>query len=333
MRVLVMFLMLTFSGILFSQKTLILDDGWNKRIEQNRFLAPAFYGVSKTKKERKRETKFVENAIQTYQTRSKAFEHYYIQGWNYFNVGIVDTAIIHFNKSFLLDSSDIRLAYAFGNVLLYLNGRPDDTNLNKETFPNYILWDIFHLEDRPDSRPYEGMIAFGDGILVDQLKSYHAQNLKYTSLPALNSELAHPYSIDSAKYILVTVTIDDAVGTYKNGVADGHWKQYYIGTDLLMREYQIVNGREHGKITAYHKNGNLASEFYKVNGTITGEFKIYDYDGKLVRVEHWYENTMDSKNTYLIREWEEDGTEVYNFVNGNLVVTHVWKNGVKVAVE
>jgi len=112
------------------QDYLILNEDWKEKIKQNYQLAPLFYGINRSQNQLNEQSNFVKQELSKYTSVDSAFSEHYKLGWNYFNLGITDSAIIEFNNCYLIKSEDMRLVHAFSNLLIYLNGKPDLKNLN-----------------------------------------------------------------------------------------------------------------------------------------------------------------------------------------------------------
>lgn len=303
--------------IVKAQQYLIKNTKWHQKIQKNHSLAPLFYGVKKTSAEIANEKTLTKNLITQYGSTSLAYKQMLINGWNYFTVGRIDSAIINFNNAYLLDNNNIETFYAIGSVIAFIDGKP-----------NFDLITQFKL-DKKVSSGWDVMIFFGDEVFLSQLKT----NLKHQPLiPKLNKILSHPrppYVIDSAKYVTIKVKIDNNEGFYKMGKRSGLWTDYYFGTSKIMRTYTIINGIETGQITAYHKNGKISDIFYKdKKGDLNGERKVFDYNGQLVRIEYWKDNSSHKADSKIFKEWEADGETTSEIVDGKEKV-FVWKDGKK----
>ncbi len=178
------------------------------------------------------------------------------------------------------------------------------------------------------------MAFFGDSIFLDYLKLTQQKNPVNKTLAEFLKNPSDPYLIDSGRYIVLKVGYNNHEGFYKMGRPSGLWTDYYNDDrKQIMRNYTIINGKESGVITAYHRNGKLMSIFNKSsNGEIDGEFKVFDYNGELVRIEYWHKNSLDSKDNKVFKEWEEDGTITHEIV-GKQTKEFIWNNGKKTLKE
>jgi hypothetical protein len=300
------------------QKYLIKNLSWQQKIKINYFLAPLFYGVNKSPAQITREGSRVQILVKTYGNQSSAYRQCLISGWNYFSIGKIDSAIINFNEAYLLDYKNLETFYAFGSIIAFIDLKP-----------NYELITHFKLNEKVSSG-WDLMAFFGDQPFLDRVKAIQRQHIY---LPNLSAILAHPkppFFVDSSKYVMLKVIIDNQEGFYRMGRRNSSWTDYFYGTSKIMRTYNIVDGMETGEIKAYHKNGSLAAIFNKNNvGEIDGEYKVFDYQGQLVRIEYWKKNSSNKGDSKIIKEWEEDGETTSEIVNGKSVV-YVWKDGKKI---
>ncbi len=299
------------------QPYLIENTSWQQKIKKNYFLAPLFYGVKKSAMQLDKEQMLTKQLISKYDDKESAYRQLLINGWNYFTIGIIDSAIINFNQAYLIDSNNLETFVAFGSIITFL-----------DTKPNFELITHFKLNDRVSST-WDLTAFFGNPIFLDEVKHIQKKQVAQPILSTLLLNPRQPYFVDSSKYIMLKIKSDNQQGFYKMGRPNGSWTDYYSGTTKIMRTYTIVSGVESGQITAYHKNGNISSIFFKNNlGEIDGEFKVFDYDGKLVRTEYWHHNKSNGKDTKVIREWDEDGTNKTEVIDGQLK-EFIWKDGKK----
>ncbi|MFN3916217.1 MAG: toxin-antitoxin system YwqK family antitoxin [Flavobacteriales bacterium] len=71
------------------------------------------------------------------------------------------------------------------------------------------------------------------------------------------------------------------INTYKNGLKNGQWKQYYKnGKILAIGTYRDDNFE--GKVTYYYSSGTVDEEGAYKNAVKNGYWKKYDEDGKLL---------------------------------------------------
>jgi hypothetical protein len=301
----------------FGQKYLIKNPDWILKIKQNPSLSPLFFGIKKTQGQILKDNQIVNLLLKKYKTKDLAYRQQIIDGWNYFTIGKVDSAIIYFNQAYLIDKVNLETFFAIGSIITFIDGEP-----NNELIEHY------HLMDKVSSA-WDLTAFYGDFTFLEGLKNIHKKFPAKEPLYKILTTNAKPYEIDSAKFVMVKLKSDNQEGYYRMGRQYGQWTDYYESDGKnVMRHYTIINGRESGKITAFHKNGKLSSIFYKdKNGDIDGEFKIFDYNGDLVRIEYWHKNSHDSKDSKIIKEWEEDGTTT-EIVDGQFK-EFIWKDGKK----
>jgi len=312
----------TIASTAVGQPYLIKQSGWQQKIKKNYFLAPLFYGIKRTPAQKENENEIAGNLTKKYGSVNSAYVQSLITGWNYFYIGKIDSAIMNFNQAYLIDKNNLETYLAVGSILTFINGKPSDELINKIESMNKVSsgWDL--------------MAFFGDSIFLEQLKIIQQKNPVNNSLTKFLKNPAGPYLVDSGKYIVIKVIYDNHEGVYKMGRPAGLWADYYDDNHKrVMRYYTIVNGKESGKITAYHKNGKLMAVFNKSsNGDIDGEYKVFDYNGELVRIEYWHKNSADKKDFKIFKEWEEDGTITYETVD-NQTKEFIWNDGKKALKE
>ena len=320
-RLVITIFFLAFTCSLHAQPYLITNAAWQQKIKANYFLAPLFYGVKKDNAQVKRETSLQQQLITQYGSSHSAYRELLITGWNYFTLGMTDSAIFNFNQAWLLDTTNLETFLAFGSIITFLDGQP-----------NFQLITQYKLNEKVPSG-WDVTAFFGDPAFLDELRTIRKTRTYTPNLSRLLANPRSPYFVDSSKYVLLKIRSGDEEGFYKMGRRSGPWTDYYTGTNKVMRRYTIVNGVESGQISAYHRNGKRSSIFSKnALGEIDGEFQVYDYNGDLVRIEHWHKNSMNPKDSKIIKDWEEDGKITTEVVNGQLK-QFIWKGGRKTPVK
>jgi tetratricopeptide (TPR) repeat protein len=307
----------TFLTTAFGQKYLIRNRDWVLKINQNPSLSPLSFGIKKTQRQILNDSQITSLLLKKYKTKDLAYRQQIIDGWNYFIIGRVDSAIIYFNQAYLIDKKNLEAFFAIGSIITFIDREP-----NNELIEHY------HLIDKVSSA-WDLTAFYGDLIFLEKLNGIHKDFPTKEPLFKILTTNSKPYEVDSAKFVMVKLKTDNHEGYYRMGRQYGQWTDYYESEGQnVMRNYTIIDGRESGKITAFHKNGKLSSIFYKdKNGDIDGEFKIFDYNGDLVRIEYWHKNSHDSKDSKIIKEWEEDGTTT-EMVDGQFK-EFIWKDGKK----
>ena len=119
--------------------------------------------------------------------------------------------------------------------------------------------------------------------------------------------------------------------TYKSGIIDGAYKEYYAdGSVKATRNY--VDGKVEGKFVQYYADGKIESEINFKNGMQEGDEISYDRDGKIrstVSFEVGKENGMkkelfknsssgDYEMIAYYKDGKKDGYYAETFMNGNL---------------
>jgi len=232
-KILACLLSFSFTISLYAQPYLIRNGAWQQKIQKDYFLAPLFYGVKKSSMQLNNETSLKKELIAKYGNSHSAYTQLLTDGWNYFIIGRTDSAIIHFNQAYLLDSNNLETFFAFGSIITFLDGTP-----------NFKLITQYKLNEKVSST-WDLTAFFGDPAFLDELKAIRKKD---THTPQLSSLLANPhppYAVDSAKYITLKIRSGDAEGFYKMGRPDGQWTDYYVGTDTVMRTYHITMSRQY----------------------------------------------------------------------------------------
>ena len=306
---------LSFNAI--GQKFLFRNPDWVLKIKQNSNLSPLSFGIKKTQVQASKDNQIVSQLLKKYKTKDLAYQQQIIDGWNYFTIGRVDSAIICFNQAYLIDKVNLETFIAIGSIITFIDGEPSNDLIRH-----------YHLMDKVSSA-WDLTAFYGNLTFLEEIKNIHKDFPIKEPLFKILKTNVKPYEVDSAKFVMVKIKSDNQEGYYRMGRQYGQWTDYYESDGKnVMRHYTIIDGRESGRITAFHKNGKLSSIFYKdKNGDIDGEFKIFDYNADLVRIEYWHKNSHDSKDSKIIKEWEEDGTAT-EIVNGQFK-DFIWKDGKK----
>jgi antitoxin component YwqK of YwqJK toxin-antitoxin module len=76
-------------------------------------------------------------------------------------------------------------------------------------------------------------------------------------------------------------------------VAFTHQKHYETGE--LMSEYDEVDGKLHGRINVYWKNGNLQRVGHYSAGQPDGEFTYHDEEGGVTSTDAWTHGVNDNR--------------------------------------
>ncbi len=261
------------------------------------------YGYkTKSDQEKKADQNFIDFCTKSGQTRKEFSKRLIDKGWKYYERKILDTAMFRFNQAWLLDSGNVDSYIGFSVIYGVLGKKKTEMDmLNKA-------------------------IAF-DGKNTEKIIMQVMQKVTTFNSPeklSVSSDGIQKEYFKSGKL--------RGVGKYKDGKKIGEWTEYYE-TGEIHRVYNVnKNGYEDGKIINYFENGNKCIEFTKRNGNIVGEFKVYDYDGKLVRIEHWKHSKMSSSDTEVFKDWEIDGKPAWEMKDGKLIEL-VWKGGKKINKE
>lgn len=94
-----------------------------------------------------------------------------------------------------------------------------------------------------------------------------------------------------------------AIGSYKKGKKNGVFKTYNEEDGTLFLEQYYTTGLEDDLIRCvfYYKNGNVEKEgtaYERNNWEITGEWKYYDEQGKLKRIEIFDKNDLIERKEF-----------------------------------
>lgn len=283
-----LFISLSFSLVAKSQDYLLITPEWKAKIEKNNQLAPLFYGVSKSEKEFKSDKKFVSKSIQKFNDVNTAFDYYYKSGWNFFNLGLIDSAIIDFNNCYLLKPNDERLIHTYGNILSYINQEPELENLSPDTYPNYKLIELFELEKKGITGQ-SVMIAFGNGHFYSSLRELHKTNKYNWSFNKSKLDSVNFY-LDSSGNVLVKLRYDNDEGFYKQGIKYGEWVRFKSSGKVIDYTYNEVNGIREGLTTSYYPSGEIKQTLNHLGGKIEGEEISYTEQGEIISIIYWNNN-------------------------------------------
>lgn len=328
-RIKILSILILVSLSAYSQDYLFIDSSWHNKINDNKELAPLFYGIEKSKETIKKEKQFVLDESRKHSGKEVAFDFHFKKAWNFFNAGFIDSAVIEFNNCYLINKEDLRLVESFGNLLVYVNGEPPIENLSPETFPNYTLWEIFDLQARLED-PYELMIAFGDNFYVQELKKIHDIS-SYQSFNEFKENIGNPFKINTLGNLCIKLRLDNDEGYYCQGKQNGEWIRYFSDTSLIDFKYYQRFGERDGTTTTFYRTGIKKSEFQHVNGNIHGEYNYYDENGELVKTDFWENNSMNSEKSIrykdtpmegdVFQEKDENGElHYYMIINGKKVL-------------
>ncbi len=230
----------------FGQKYLVKNPEWGKKIKQNSNLAPLAFGIKKKQSQTLKDNLFVNALLKKYTNKNIAYRQQIIDGWNYFTIGKIDSAILKFNQAYLVDKTNLETFFAIGSIITFIDGEPSND-----------LIEHYHLMDKVSSA-WDLTAFYGDLIFLEELKNIHKKFPTVEPLYKILTLNKKPYEVDSAKFVMVKIKSDNHEGYYRMGREYGKWTDFYESDGKnVMRHFTIVDGRESGKITAFHKNGNL----------------------------------------------------------------------------
>ncbi len=96
----------------------------------------------------------------------------------------------------------------------------------------------------------------------------------------------------------------------------GVWKYYHQNSPQSMSVETFNNGKLHGRVVVYYKNGKIASETHYEDGVKEGIFKKYSEDG-IVLEEIPYKNN------------QFNGWVIYRDINGQIIAQGMYEKGLK----
>lgn len=102
----------------------------------------------------------------------------------------------------------------------------------------------------------------------------------------------------------------------KNRQNEGVWKYYHQDSPQPMSVETFKNGKLHGRVVVYYKNGKIASETHYNNGVKEGVFKKYSQDG-IVLEEIPYKNN------------QFNGWVIYRDIKGQIIAQGMYEKGLK----
>lgn len=80
-------------------------------------LKPMFDSVQKCKQQIDYDNDFLHYCDKQFNNRNEACEYHIQRGWDYFYANILDTSMMRFNQAWLLDSTNAKIYWGFGNLL------------------------------------------------------------------------------------------------------------------------------------------------------------------------------------------------------------------------
>jgi len=181
----------------------------------------------------------------------------------------------------------------------------------------------YYCQDKESKEPLEGSVRMIDG--------YNSQYIE----AVFNKGIPN----GSWKLFKNNVLIEEY--TYKDGILDGDYKEYYMDGSKKS-ERHFVNGKAEGKFIKYYSNGKVESEVNYKNGEQDGAEVFYDSEGN-VRSSATYStgketgskkqlitsNTGDYELSANYRGGKYDGAYSEIFTNGNTKVKGNYINGKK----
>lgn len=109
------------------------------------------------------------------------------------------------------------------------------------------------------------------------------------------------------------------INTYKNGLKDGLWREYY-NNGQLKSEGSYSNGYKEGLHKEWFENGILSLEGYYENNLANGEMKWYHEKGHLAATEQM-------KNNIRTGLWK-----IYDIEDGKIGAEGEFENGKEIGV-
>jgi antitoxin component YwqK of YwqJK toxin-antitoxin module len=95
-------------------------------------------------------------------------------------------------------------------------------------------------------------------------------------------------------------------GHYKNDLKDGKWTSWEDNRDgdwFKQTEGTYKDGKPHGKITIWHRNGKKGGEGTYKDGKPHGKINKWHFSGK-----KWKEETYNDGKEISRKEWNKDGS-------------------------
>ena len=104
-------------------------------------------------------------------------------------------------------------------------------------------------------------------------------------------------------------------GTFKDGKAEGKWKQY-DNMGRLSEEFELKNGKENGTHKYYYDSGKIAVEIVYKDGIRIGESKQYGENGRQIRIVEYKDGNphrtkiyYDTGELHYEGDWNGEGVE------------------------
>ena len=181
----------------------------------------------------------------------------------------------------------------------------------------------YYCQDEKSKEPLEGKVRMIDGYNSQYVEAVFKKGIPNGSWKLFkNNVLVEEY-------------------TYKEGILDGDYKEYYMDGSKKS-ERHFVNGKAEGKFIKYYSGGKIESEVNFKNGEQDGTEIFYDSEGK-VRSSATYStgketgskkqlitsNVGDYELSANYKDGKYDGAYSEIFTNGNIKVKGNYMNGKK----
>ena len=128
----------------YGQKYLIKNSDWALKIKQNPSLSPLSFGIKKSQGQILKDNQIVNKLLKKYKTKDLAYRQQIIDGWNYFTIGKIDSAIIYFNQAHLIDKVNLETFFAIGSIITFIDGEPSNELIEHYHLMNKVssAWDL-----------------------------------------------------------------------------------------------------------------------------------------------------------------------------------------------
>ncbi len=180
------------------------------------------------------------------------------------------------------------------------------------------------------ARTGEFLFYFESGVLKAKSNFYDKGNKSKTSIYNPNGQLlAEGYYTGKMRDSIWTMYDTESglplgIEVYKNMLPNGIWKNFYPGTEVVVRETKWEDGQRHGSEKEYFENSQLKNVVVFQNDLLEGPTQSYLPDGSQNMKGQYKNNKRQDLWIYFNEEGE---TELVDFFNQGLhVFTYFPKN-------
>lgn len=173
-------------------------------------------------------------------------------------------------------------------------------------------------------------VNLGDGrILVREKESGEPIQGEHRLVDGANSEYIEAYykeGLMDGDFRCVKYNQLYETGSYKEGVKNGLFREYYSDGSSVKKESMYLDGQLNGEVKQFYTNGSVELERNFKNGLQQGLERAYSYpDGKITRDHHYENGKLHGVQTTCITgsvEYTEVATYLQGRLNGEFSQTY-----------